>query len=108
MFILIYVTNPSEKVANDIADHLIKDKMVACANVFPIKSMYWWQGNIERDDEYVTILKTRPELWEKVKNEIEQIHPYDTPCIMKWEVAANAAYEDWIKKSTTGVNINPL
>lgn len=108
MFIVIYITNPSEKVANDIANHLIERKMVACANVFPIKSMYWWQGNIERDDEYVTILKTRPELWGKVKNEVENVHPYDTPCIMKWEVTANAAYENWIKESTGEVNINPL
>ena len=98
-FIIIYVTHPSEEHANKISSHLIEKKMVACANIFSMKSGYWWQGNIENEDEYISILKTIRENFDKVKKEIEKIHDYDVPCIMKMDVEANDAYENWIRES---------
>ncbi len=100
MFLAIYITHPTEKVAQDISNHLIEKKLVACANIFPIKSAYWWQGKTEQGDEFVSLVKTRPDLWKSVCAEVEQLHPYDTPCMMKWEVEANAKYEQWIFDST--------
>ena len=70
--------------------------MVACANIFPIKSMYWWNGTIENEQEYVSIIKTTPENWEISQKEISEIHPYEVPCIIKIEVEANKEYEKWI------------
>lgn len=95
-FSVIYVTNENEANAQLLADSLLQKKLIACANIFPIKSAYWWQGNIEHEDEYVAILKTSDALWAKVCEEIEQIHPYDVPCIMRIQAEANAAYEAWI------------
>jgi len=57
------------------------------------------KGVIESDNEYVSILKTIPENWERLKNMIEEIHPYDVPCIMKIQAEANEAYEHWIQNS---------
>lgn len=98
-FIIIYVTYPNESEADRISNHLITNKLVACANIFPISSAYWWQGDIQRENEWVSIVKTTPENWEIVKTAVEEIHPYDVPCIMKMEVEANAAYENWIRES---------
>lgn len=64
--------------------------------------MYWWNGNIENDDEYVSIVKTIPELWEVLQKEIKEIHPYDVPCIMKLEAEANVEYEKWIYSMVNG------
>ncbi len=37
----------------------------------------------------------------QLKNiQVEAIHPYETPCIMKFEVEANKAYADWIHNET--------
>lgn len=95
-FIIVYITHSSEANAQKIANHLIEKKMVACANIFPIKSAYWWKGVVENDDEFVSIVKTIPKMWEPLQKEIEAIHPYDVPCIMKLEAEANTAYEKWI------------
>ncbi len=73
--------------------------MVACGNIFPMKSAYWWEGKIQSDDEYISIVKTTTAMWQRVKEEVEKIHPYDVPCIMKIEVEANEAYEKWIEES---------
>jgi periplasmic divalent cation tolerance protein len=95
-FIIIYTTNTSKENAQKLANHLLQKKMVACANIFPIKSMYWYNGTIENEQEYVSIIKTTPENWEISQKEISEIHPYEVPCIIKIEVEANKEYEKWI------------
>ncbi len=95
-FIIIYITHASKENAQQIADHLIEKKMVACANIFPIQSAYWWKGKVENDNEWVSIVKTIPSMWDNLQKEIEHIHPYEVPCIMKIEAEANKAYEEWI------------
>ena len=99
-FIIIYVTHKNLTEAKKVGEVLMREKNIACANYFPITASYWWHGKIESEDEYVSILKTRTEYWEKVKNIIENIHPYDTPCIMKIAVKANESYEKWIYQET--------
>jgi len=98
-FVFIYVTNPNEKEAKKIALHLLKKRLVACTNIFPIQSSYWEKGKIENTKEVVLILKTRKENFEKVKNEIKKIHPYSVPCIIKFGVEANKEYENWLKET---------
>lgn len=97
-FIFVYVTNPDEKVAKSIANHLLKKRLIACANILPIDSAYWWKGKIEETEEYVLVAKTKKGNWEKVKKEIKKIHPYSVPCITKINVEANKEYENWLRK----------
>lgn len=96
-FIIVYVTHANERSATKLSNFLVENRFAACANIFPIKSAYWWKGNMESEGEYVSILKTIPEKWESLKSKIEDVHPYDTPCIMKLEAEANKKYEDWIR-----------
>ena len=96
-FIIVYITHANESEATKVTDFLIEHKFAACANIFPIKSAYWWKGDIENNDEFVSIVKTIPENWEALKAEVEKIHPYDVPCIMKLKVEANPPYEQWIR-----------
>ena len=104
MFTIIYITHPDKATAQQIAQHLVSEKLVACANIFPMQSTYWWNGVAENDDEWVSIVKTRTENWDRVQDTVKKIHPYEVPCIMKWEVEANAAYEQWICENTTTSN----
>ena len=100
MFILIYVTHKNLKEAKKIASVLLDKKLIACVNFFPIESSYFWKGKLENSNEYVSLLKTRKDNWNKVKEEIKRIHPYETPCILKLEVEANEEYESWINSET--------
>ena len=99
-FILIYVTHKNLEEAKKIASVLLDKKLIACANFFPIESAYFWKGKIEDAKEYVSLLKTRKENWNKVKLEIKRVHPYETPCILKIEVEANEDYEKWVNSET--------
>ncbi len=99
-FLLFYITFPDEKTARDISDHLVEQRLAACANIFPISSAYWWQGSVQQEGEWVSIVKTRIDLEQRLEAEVQQLHPYQVPCLMRFEVRANAAYEQWILEST--------
>jgi len=97
-FIFVYVTNPDKKTTSKIALHLLKKRLIACANIFPIDSAYWWKDKIQKTKEYVLIAKTKEENWKEIKTEIKKVHPYSVPCITKINVEANKEYEGWLKK----------
>ena len=86
--------------AKKITSILLKKRLIACVNFFPIESSYWWKGKIENDKEIVSLLKTKKENWKKIKSEIKKVHPYEIPCIMKLNVEANKDYESWINSES--------
>ena len=95
-FSIIYITFPDEVTARDLSTRLVRERYAACANIFPIQSAYWWQGVIEDASEWVALLKTTHRKWLLLQQAVEKWHPYAVPCIMRWEVEANDAYEAWI------------
>lgn len=99
-FIIIYITYPNLKEAKQVSNVLLKERLIACVNYFPIESAYWWRGKIENTKEIVSLVKTTKANWTKVKKEVEKLHPYKTPCIIKIEVEANKSFADWIVKET--------
>ena len=96
--ILVYTPCTDKEEAHNIAEALLNDKLIACANIFPIKSLYWWKGDLQEDNEVVLLVKTTDKLWEKVKKKIIGMHSYECPCVMKIKVEANKEYEGWVRK----------
>ena len=101
MFLVFYITYPDEATARSISENLVKQRLAACANVFPIQSVYWWEGAVQQEGEWVSILKTRLAMESALEKAIEELHPYETPCIMRFEARANEAYERWIEACCT-------
>ncbi|MDH3650691.1 MAG: divalent-cation tolerance protein CutA [Saprospiraceae bacterium] len=97
-FSIVYITHGSEASARELAQQLVAERLAACANIFPIKSMYWWQGGLESEDEWVSIVKTTNEGWKDLETRAIELHPYEVPCLMRIQVDANAAYESWIQE----------
>ncbi len=97
-FIAIYITHKNMEEAEKVVLYLLKIKLIKCANYFPIKSTYPWKGKIENTNEIVSLLKAKKENWNKIKTEVKNMHPYEVPCIMKFNVEANKEYEDWINE----------
>ena len=100
-FLMVYVTCKDEDEAKSISSHLLEKRLIACANMFPVKSMYRWEGKIEREVEMVIIMKTQKGHKEKVLEEILEMHSYDVPCVEFFEIKdGNPEYLDWIEKET--------
>ena len=96
---LIYITCKDEEEAEKISMRLLKKRLIACANMFPIKSMYRWKGKIENQKEVVILAKTLEKNFSKIKREVSMLHSYKIPCILKIDAAANESYGDWVKEA---------
>ncbi len=99
-FLLFYVTHPDEETARRIAGQMVEQRLAACANVFPIQSVYWWEGAVQSEGEWVSILKTSLEREGDLESALRAVHPYQTACFLRFEVRANEDYERWIREST--------
>ena len=95
---LVYITCKDKKEAEKISLHLLRKRLIACANIFPIKSMYWWNYKIANENENVIIAKTNNKNFKKAVMEIRKIHSYKIPCILKINATANKDYEKWANK----------
>ncbi|MAP24245.1 MAG: divalent-cation tolerance protein CutA [Rickettsiales bacterium] len=96
---LIYSTFKTHQEALQMAKHLLKDRMVACANINqPHTSVYEWQGKICEDEEVAVWFKTTDALWEKVKQQIKEHHLYDCPCILVVDVkSVDGEFDKWMQ-----------
>lgn len=93
-------TCPPDK-ADDLASALVEANLAACVNVLPeIKSIYKWEGKINRDGESLLIIKTNKNAWLPLKKRIEELHPYDVPEIICLEIEmGNESYLTWLNRS---------
>lgn len=99
---LYLTTVQSKKDAKQIAEALLKYKAAACINIVEkLTSVYMWEGKVCTDDECLLIIKSRAELYEKVKKIVLTLHKYDLPELI--EIPVMGGYEDylgWIDEST--------
>ncbi|MBN8684806.1 MAG: divalent-cation tolerance protein CutA [Chitinophagales bacterium] len=102
-FFICYVTHPDEACARRIGNAAVEQRLAACANYFPIGSAYWWDGAVQQEGEWVSLLKTSTARMPALEAFILSEHPYDTPCVMRLTANANIEYENWIEASTRGV-----
>lgn len=99
---LVYTTWPSVVEAEAAGAALVEAGLAACVNILPgVRSVYRWQGAVERATETVMIVKTRADRAEAVATAIKARHPYDTPAIMVVPVAGGEpGYLAWIAAET--------
>ncbi len=101
MHIVIFITAKNVKEANKIAEKLIKEKLVACANVIKgVKSIFWWEKKINKADEVLLILKSKKDCFNKVVKATTLLHSYDVPEIIALPIIdGNRGYLKWIEES---------
>jgi periplasmic divalent cation tolerance protein len=80
-----------------IGNMAVEQQLAACANVFPIQSVFPWNAEIQQEEEFVLILKTLPSLAIQLRTFLEEKHPYETPCILSWIAEVNEAYGVWVR-----------
>lgn len=99
MYSLMYITTSGAPESEKIAKTLLEDKLVACTNIIPqINSLYLWNGEIEEDNESLLIAKTKAHKVDKVIKKVEEIHSYETPCILQIEVKKGSqGYLEWME-----------
>jgi periplasmic divalent cation tolerance protein len=80
----VYITAPPD-AADDIARTLVEERLAACVNRVACDSVYRWDGAVHDDEEVILLAKTTGEVYPELEARLEAIHPYDVPCIERFE-----------------------
>jgi len=98
---MAYVTAPDLESARTIARNVVERRLAACANLWPVESMYRWKGSMEETKEVVIVFKTRRSLLPRLIGAIKALHPDEVPCIVSYPMGpALPAYLRWIDAET--------
>ena len=95
----VYIPCKDKKEATRISMRLLEKKLIACANLIPISSLYLWKGKLTSDKEVVILAKTTDKKFAAIEKEATALHSYHCPCITSWKIEkANASYEQWVNE----------
>ena len=97
---LIYMTTPSRKEAEKIAEAVVTERLAACANILDgVTSIFHWEGKLCRENETVLILKTTEKKTDSLTARIKELHSYECPCIAVLPIeGGNPAFLEWIAR----------
>jgi len=99
--ILLFTTSHKKETALKIGKSLLKDRLIACCNLLPVESAYWWKGEIVGNKEILMILKTRKENFGQVESQIKKHSGYEIPEVLAVTLSqVNKSYLDWIHSET--------
>lgn len=95
---IVLTTVGNHEVAENLADQLIQRRLAACVNIVgPIRSVYRWKGKIEREAEYLLLIKTTAQRTEELAATFKELHPYDLPeCIELAIASGSEEYLAWL------------
>jgi periplasmic divalent cation tolerance protein len=102
--IVVLMTASSQEEAEGIASALVAEMLAACVNVVPgITSVYRWQGEVQRDTEWLLIAKSRRDVLDALVQRVHGLHSYDVPEVIALPlVGGSDAYLRWLDREVHG------
>ncbi len=92
-----------------LARALVEQRLAACVNILPgLRSVYRWKGAIEDTAEWLLLIKSRRDLFDRLRQAIEKEHSYEVPEIIALPVVAGSEnYLQWLAAETAGEEPQP-
>jgi periplasmic divalent cation tolerance protein len=96
------MTAGSREEAEKVGKALVEARLAACANVIEgMRSIFWWQGGLDQEEEVVLLAKTKQGLVEALTAKVREVHGYDTPCVLALPVVGgDPEFLAWIEEET--------
>ena len=93
----IALTNLPPKDAERIARLLVEEHVVACVNLYPIQSCYFWNQEVCFDDETTLMMKVSTEGVEHLKQRLCELHPYKLPEFVVLDIDNKASLREYVE-----------
>lgn len=102
-FCTVAVTFDDEDKAKQMAKTIIEERLAACAQTEgPITSTYWWEGEVETEQEWRVDFKTTTAVLNRLTDRVVELHEYDTPQVIATPLVGGLdTYLKWIKDETS-------
>nr|AAP58557.1 conserved hypothetical protein [uncultured Acidobacteriota bacterium] len=96
--IVVFITAPNYEEASRLANLLVDERLAACVQILPqMESVYRWQGKIEKQKEFLLIVKSVVEKFDELEKRIREAHSYDTPEIVAFPISLGSQpYLEWL------------
>ena len=106
-YAVVVVTTDSKESAKMLAKILLEKHLAASVQLFPIESLYWWEGAVHDEHETVLLIKSKTALFGEIKATIKENHDYQVPEILQLPILDGLPeYLDWIGENTKRADEN--
>jgi periplasmic divalent cation tolerance protein len=97
--IVIVTTLHKKEMAQKIGRGLLEKRLIACYNLCPIESAYWWKGDILAEDEILVIMKTTEDKFVDIEQYFMKSSGYEVPELIALKPhQVNELYKKWVNK----------
>jgi periplasmic divalent cation tolerance protein len=97
--LMALTTEATTVLAEALAEALLTRRLAACVALSPVRSLYRWQGELQRSEEVQLLIKSDPSLLEELAAAVHQLHSYSTPEWIHWLAGCSPAYASWLAGS---------
>ena len=101
-YLQVQTTTDTRAEAMELSRAAVEARLAACAQVAgPVASVYWWDGDLERAEEWLVLLKLPVDRYDELAAFLAERHSYDEPEIIALPiVTGSAAYLTWMREET--------
>jgi periplasmic divalent cation tolerance protein len=102
--LVVLVTASSQEEADRIAQTLVVEMLAACINIIPgITSVYRWEEEVQRDQEWLLVVKTQRDVLDGLTRRVKALHSYDVPEVIALPVVGGSHdYLRWLDRQVHG------
>ena len=97
--VLLLADCADEAEAKRIARTLVRGRLAACVNVYPVHSVYRWKGGVKEAREAAITVKTSKAKARAAAEKIAELHSYETPVVLSLKAQAGGKAAAWLKES---------
>ncbi|MDR2852732.1 MAG: divalent-cation tolerance protein CutA [Burkholderiaceae bacterium] len=98
---LVLTSTATEAQAESLAAAIVKAHLAACVQMHPVRSVYCWEGALQRESEWALNIKTRNARFAALEAFIRAHHPYQTPEVLRLPIDGGSAdYLRWLDAQT--------
>jgi periplasmic divalent cation tolerance protein len=100
--LIVLVTAPSRKEAEQIGQAAVRKKLAACTTIIPsVTSIFRWKGKVEKSRETLLILKTTQRRYAELAKMVRSMHSYEVPEVIALNITQGLPrYIAWVKHET--------
>ena len=99
--IAIITTLHDKADALRIGKGLLQKHLIACYNLWPIESAYWWKGELLEEKETMVLMKTQDKHFEAVRKFIKDESGYEVPEVIALDpLEVDESFTKWVNSET--------
>ncbi len=100
---VVFVNVASLDEAKAMAKYLLEARLAACVNIFPVHSIYNWQGELCSEDSYNLLIKTDLDKFDILESKLRELHSDEIPEIIALPIVSGyAPYMQWMAEQIKG------